>query len=105
MGYFSNGSEGENFQSKFCARCVHDMNQNCPIWLLHLMWNYDAIGKTPDETKAAALETLMPRSKDGLSNKCNMFHAITDSDKVEVAISGELERLGAWNAGKPKVTV
>lgn len=47
MGYFSNGSEGLDFQGQFCFQCVNwrDLDdgrgEGCPIWDLHLLWNYD----------------------------------------------------------------
>ncbi len=42
MGYFSNGSEGMDYQAAWCDRCVHDdpeAQRFCPIWGLHLEWN------------------------------------------------------------------
>lgn len=69
MAYFSNGSEGMDYQAQYCERCVHDRNQDCPIWLAHLMHNYDENDK-PD----SILHMLIPRSKDGLSNEqCKLF--------------------------------
>ena len=42
MGYFSNGTEGADYQETWCKRCVHDDPETgrlCPIWGLHLEWN------------------------------------------------------------------
>jgi hypothetical protein len=73
MAYFSSGSEGSYYEEKYCSRCIHDMN-TCPIMLLHLMWNCDAVGKTADETKRTALDILWPRQSDGVHNAdCAMF--------------------------------
>ena len=74
MGYFSNGSEGMAYFEEWCANCVHDMEfQNlgggsgCFIWASHLLENP---ANQPDHW----LHKLIPRSKDGLSNKkCVMF--------------------------------
>lgn len=70
MGYFSNGTEGAIFQEQYCIRCVHDRNEDCRIWLLHLLHNG---AKESSETQHI-LDTLMPRSEDGLTNTCAMFH-------------------------------
>ena len=47
MAYFSNGTEGMDYQSKYCDRCVNyrnlddDQGPGCPIWDLHMLHNYD----------------------------------------------------------------
>ena len=67
MGYFSNGTEGMGYEEAYCYKCLHQ--QDCPIWALHLLWNYEQF---KDETKATALEMLIPRK--GISNEqCTMF--------------------------------
>lgn len=66
MGYFSNGSEGLAYQDKYCSRCVHDINQNCQVWLAHLLYNS---GK-----ENQVLELLIPQNESGLGNEqCTMF--------------------------------
>lgn len=74
MGYFSNGAEGEMYQEDYCLRCVHygDENKGCPIWGIHLFNNYDGV---KDKKIGSILNQLIPRSKDGLSNKrCELFY-------------------------------
>ena len=69
MGYFSNGSEGADYQERYCNHCVHDVNLDCPIWMLHLLWNSEAAG---DEDKAYVLNRFIPI--DGITNgECTMF--------------------------------
>lgn len=69
MGYFSNGTEGEIYFERYCARCVHDANENCPVWAAHLIFNYDECNKP-----GSILHMLIPRSADGLGNEqCVMF--------------------------------
>lgn len=99
MAYFSNGTEGMIYEGAVCSRCVHqdgptieqpgdrvgdnEPDDGCPVWLLHFLYNYDAVGKEPDETAAATLEALIPRA--GLYNGlCRMFHAKTDDDAEAV---------------------
>lgn len=69
MGYFSNGTEGEMYQERWCSRCLH--HKGCAVWLLHLLHNYDECNK-PD----SFLHTLIPCSEEGVGNeKCTMFVA------------------------------
>ena len=75
MGYFSNGSEGDMYHSKYCSKCVHMTEENmCPIIGLHHMFSYELCNKKEDPGKVM-LDTLIPPSKDGCWNdKCRMFH-------------------------------
>jgi len=70
MAYFSNGSDGDYYEAKYCDRCVHDVD-TCAVAELHLDWNYEAMA---DLTKAKALNTLWPRDSDAIHNAaCRMF--------------------------------
>ena len=67
MGYFSNGSEGEAYQARWCERCQHwpdDPNEgSCAVWLAHLLHNGDE-----------ALHVIIPLTPDGLGNgRCGVF--------------------------------
>ena len=69
MAYFSNGTEGMDYVDQWCSNCVHDENEDCPIWNAHLQFSYGAEGQAE-----SILNMLIPRSKDGLSNEqCTMF--------------------------------
>lgn len=70
MGYFSNGSEGDSFQAALCERCLHDVKQDCPVWLIHLMYNYN---QCKNEDYAAILSAFIPRNKEGFNEDCKMF--------------------------------
>lgn len=76
MGYFSNGSEGEFYESAICGRCVHyrdnpDEDQ-CPVWTIHLLFNYD---QHDNATVKDMMDGLIPRSDvPGYNDLCNMFH-------------------------------
>ncbi len=64
MGYFPNGSSGEEYESRVCLKCVH-YNKGpfdcCPVWDLHQAWNYEQNKTTPDGiAKKHALDTLIP---------------------------------------------
>lgn len=63
MGYFSNGTEGMDYEDKYCDHCVH--GGDCAVWDAHFMFN-------GDENKKDVLNLLIPRA--GTSNlKCKMF--------------------------------
>lgn len=80
MGYFSNGSEGLDYEARYCSRCVHESEdkETCPVLTLHMIWNYDACGDSPEaKAKKKALDTLIPR--EGIGNgQCSMFMAARD---------------------------
>lgn len=72
MGYFSNGTEGEDYQARYCSRCIHEnaaKGIGCPVWNLHLIANYAECNK-PE----SYLHVLIQRSKPDIGNeKCTMF--------------------------------
>ena len=75
MGYFSNGSEGDSYESAVCSNCAHqngpDGKSGCAVWLAHMLHNYDECNK-----EDSILHLLIPITKDGLRNEdCTMFHA------------------------------
>jgi len=85
MAYFSNGSEGSDYEDRYCSRCVNwrdristrplsDGMESCPIWDLHFNYNYDQCGKTKlAKTIANILGDLIPRREDGFAGECKMF--------------------------------
>lgn len=80
MGYFSNGTEGESYEAKYCIRCVHHKPDDggCAVFLAHLLHNYRDCN---DED--SILHLLIPRKKEGLGNEqCAMFHEET-SDRCK----------------------
>jgi hypothetical protein len=76
MGYFSSGTEGMDYEARYCERCANFRKtdadvESCPILELHMMWNYDSCD---DETKREALNAFIPMTKDGVFNEaCRMF--------------------------------
>jgi len=70
MGYFSNGSEGEAYFERYCAKCLHNGDGEgpmCPIWNLHLWHNYAECNN-----KESMLHELIPRENGG-NGRCSMF--------------------------------
>ncbi len=69
MGYFSNGSEGMDYEIEYCEKCVH--YEGCPVLTLHFFHNYAECNN-----KDSFLHVLIPR--DGIYNaKCTMFWEAT----------------------------
>lgn len=84
MGYFPNGTAGMRYQSMFCDRCMnHDEDEGCPIWGLHLDWNYEQNRDTPEgEAKKTALSNFIP--DDGPEpQRCRMFLRSPDEEPPE----------------------
>jgi hypothetical protein len=80
MGYFANGSEGANYEHRYCRSCQNrptDPEKGCAVWGLHMLYNYE---QNKDDGLAAVLGFLIPR--DGVRNReCRMYRpaAVTES--------------------------
>ncbi len=69
MGYFSNGSEGMDYEGMYCVKCVHmHPEHSCPCWDAHTLWNYDECNK-----KKSILHKMIPRGDGGFNEKCTFF--------------------------------
>ena len=74
MAYFSNGSEGCDYESKWCDQCVHQ--DGCTVWFAHLLYAYAATGEAKD-----ILDLLIPMEPVKMpsggtvdfAGKCKMF--------------------------------
>ena len=79
MAYFANGSEGDLYVAKYCERCKHwrkdeSGEYGCPIWDLHLMYNYE---REKSRFVRKMLDKLIPMR--GLwAQKCSMFMSTGD---------------------------
>jgi hypothetical protein len=73
MAYFSNSTEGQMYQERYCYRCVHYRDKGdgrgdgCPVWDAHMQYN-------GDRDKEGVLDLLIPQS-DGGNDQCEMFLA------------------------------
>jgi hypothetical protein len=71
MGYFSNGSEGMDYQAQWCDRCVNygpEDGPGCAVWEAHMLYNYAECNN-----EESILHVLIPRTKDGWNAQCRMF--------------------------------
>jgi len=111
MAYFSNGSEGSDYEDRYCSNCVNyrdrdssiplsDGIESCPIWDIHFFYNYDQCGKTKlAKTIANILGDLIPRREDGFAGECKMFRArgATDADNYAKTLrESEKPVFGEW---------
>lgn len=93
MAYFPNGTAGAIYEEQYCDRCIHrrgaDGESGCPIWLLHLLYNYEQCAETPrGEAIDAILKTLIP--EEGIyPQQCSMFRPTVNAEAEEA----ELRRL------------
>lgn len=93
MGYFANGSEGDWYTERYCMKCVNwrdngTGSEGCPVIDLHMLWNYDAIGKKADKVKAEALSHFIPI--EGIGNaQCVMFQMTPEASQRELERAGQ----------------
>jgi len=84
MAYLANGTEGELFERDNCSDCVHwgDDDKGCPVFLLHLLWNYDQLGEDHASViKRQALNCLAPRSgSPNVVDSCAMRYVATQEN-------------------------
>ena len=72
MGYFSNGAEGQDYEERYCRRCIYygpADGPGCPVWGLHLTYN-------SEQNRHKRIETILSEfiPINGLSNgQCKMF--------------------------------
>ncbi len=78
MAYFSNGTEGEQYEEKYCIKCVNwrdkdnDGCHGCPIWDLHFLYAYEECNGTGNAK--AMLDHLIPMNKEThFAEECSMF--------------------------------
>lgn len=78
MGYFSNGSEGMDYEERYCDRCKHQA-AGCAVWLAHMLHNYKECNN-----KESILNLLIPRSAGGIGNEqCKMFLLSPDASEAK----------------------
>lgn len=94
MAYFSNGTEGMEYESRYCDRCVNNRPvkgmpemKACPVWDLHHEYNYaqckteTEIGKTLNEI----LESFIPTDAQSFAGECLMFLESTQTQDEQEA--------------------
>lgn len=81
MAHFSNGTEGDIYQDRYCFRCEHwpeEDDRNCPIWAAHQFYNGEQF---KNDAVKSILSMLIPEKphtfKDGLTYnvaaECSFF--------------------------------
>ena len=72
MGYFSNGTEGEIYQDRYCRRCVHygpEEGPGCPGFGAHLAFNYGQSAEVKE-----IMDSLIPPGAGRGNEQCKMFY-------------------------------
>lgn len=80
MAYFSNDTEAGAYESRWCERCIHWIEDKetkifgCPVWDAHLFFNSDQLTKGKLNEIGDVLLMLIPETSGGLhADKCEMF--------------------------------
>jgi hypothetical protein len=77
MGYFSNGTEGDKYEERYCNNCAREIlihkgeEHGCPIWFMHMMYNYEECNN-----KDSMLHKMIPIESNkhrSFCGKCNFF--------------------------------
>lgn len=82
MAYFSNGTEGQLYEEKWCSRCVHrnglDGRTGCPVMLAHILYAYEECNSKSNAK--SMLDFLIPmeevKTEYGMCHfpaQCSMF--------------------------------
>lgn len=73
MGYFSNGTEGDMYEERYCSNCRHSVDDpdkpGCPVMLCHVLFAYEECNNKSNA--ATMLELLIPR-EGAFNGKCKM---------------------------------
>lgn len=100
MGYFSNSTEGMIFEEMYCRDCVHYEYGNklydagcCPVWMLHLLYNYDAVG---NETLQHILNTFIPERTDQPGNEPCTMRYVAEPQNADTLTSQCVDAIKAF---------
>ncbi len=101
MGYFSNGTEGEMFEERWCANCRHSdisggreigVDPPCPVWMAHSLYAYELCNEKEHPGKVI-LDMLIPRkmvkASDGFDlpvNECAMYSPINGATPGQTSL-------------------
>lgn len=70
MGYFPNGTAAADYEERWCARCVHNVDTGCAVMAAHFLHNYKECNNP-----GSILHMLIPFGEDEMSNdECRLFH-------------------------------
>lgn len=74
MGYFSNGTEGQMYEERYCSRCTHGQDRDpCTIMNAHFVaasfsgWADDA------SPMRMVLDMLIPMDEEHYNKRCTMM--------------------------------
>jgi hypothetical protein len=101
MGYFSNGTEGLDFEETYCRHCVNmpeREDRGCPVWLAHLLFAYELCNKKEDPGKVI-LDMLIERDGDR-GQRCMMF---VDKRKKKLRTVVDVEEDQRFAKARPKL--
>jgi hypothetical protein len=77
MAYFPNGQSGDIYMDRYCFNCTHWKDRDdgrgpgCPVWDLHLVYNYDSEHRP-------MLDSFIPMDEHMNPKECLMFNGQAD---------------------------
>lgn len=78
MAYFSNGTEGMQWEARNCSKCMLGQKA-CPIYLAQIHGNYGQFKDGKREGLAAELlNILIPQGDDGFAKPCPMRELLAE---------------------------
>ena len=75
MGYFSNSTEGMDYEQSYCESCVH--YDDCSVLVAHQLFQGDP--NPPVKGEQAVLDLFIERD-DIVNKKCTMHYPIPETD-------------------------
>ena len=72
MGYFANITEGDVYEQRVCACCLHYSGQtNCPDLSIHMLTGYAEC-----DNEKSVLHKMIPMDADGHNQQCVFFEKV-----------------------------
>ena len=96
--YFANGTEGEIFEAKWCARCLHNVKPHgespgCPVLYVHSLFNYEQCGDDEGAKAIHGILSTMIAPQSDIGSPCITFEETTTPLlEQERAFSALMER-------------
>jgi|6_EtaG_2_1085325.scaffolds.fasta_scaffold03149_2 hypothetical protein len=79
MGYFSNGTEGQLYEARYCSRCDCQSVEPCAVLNAHFI-AATQVGWADDMSPMRMiLDMLIPQNRHGQNGECTMFKAEANS--------------------------